>query len=80
MVFDLNEVDVIFVYVDGVDEIDVLGVMIKGGGGVFICEKIVVLVVSVFVCIVDGSKLVEMMGVFLLLVEVVFMVCVVVVC
>lgn len=77
-VFDLNEIDVLQVYVDGVDEIDVGGVMIKGGGGVFMCEKIVVLVVDMFVCIVDGSKCVLVFGVFLLLIEVVLMVCMVI--
>lgn len=49
--------------------------MIKGGGVVLMCEKIVVGVVIIFVCIVDESKWVFMLGKFLLLVEVILMVC-----
>ncbi|KMW46282.1 ribose-5-phosphate isomerase RpiA [Ralstonia insidiosa] len=70
-VLDLNEVDAIPVYVDGADEIDASGAMIKGGGGALTREKIVASVAKTFVCIADGSKLVETMGVFPLPVEVV---------
>src|SRR5262249_61192268 len=58
-------------YVDGADEIDASGAMIKGGGGALTREKIVASVADVFVCIADGSKLVETMGAFPLPVEVV---------
>ncbi|WP_454721600.1 MULTISPECIES: ribose-5-phosphate isomerase RpiA [Cupriavidus] len=70
-VLDLNEVDEIPVYVDGADEIDASGAMIKGGGGALTREKIVASVAQRFVCIADGSKLVEVMGAFPLPVEVI---------
>jgi len=70
-VLDLNEVDEIPVYVDGADEIDASGAMIKGGGGALTREKIVASVAARFVCIADGSKLVEVMGAFPLPVEVI---------
>lgn len=70
-VLDLNEVDEIPVYVDGADEIDASGAMIKGGGGALTREKIVASVAGRFVCIADGSKLVETMGNFPLPVEVI---------
>ena len=69
-VFDLNDVDHIPVYVDGADEIDAGLNMIKGGGGALTREKIVAAVADTFVCICDGSKLVEVMGNFPLPVEV----------
>ncbi|CBJ38480.1 Ribose-5-phosphate isomerase A (Phosphoriboisomerase A) (PRI) [Ralstonia solanacearum CMR15] len=70
-VLDLNEVDAIPVYVDGADEIDDTGAMIKGGGGALTREKIVASVAGRFVCIADGSKLVDVLGAFPLPVEVV---------
>lgn len=70
-VLDLNDVDTIPVYVDGADEIDADGAMIKGGGGALTREKIVASVAGEFVCIADGSKLVDTLGVFPLPVEVV---------
>ncbi|MDF3837039.1 ribose-5-phosphate isomerase RpiA [Cupriavidus basilensis] len=70
-VLDLNEVDEIPVYVDGADEIDASGAMIKGGGGALTREKIVASVAKRFVCIADGSKLVAAMGAFPLPVEVI---------
>lgn len=70
-VLDLNEVDEIPVYVDGADEIDASGAMIKGGGGALTREKIVASVAGRFVCIADGSKQVEVMGAFPLPVEVI---------
>ncbi len=70
-VFDLNDVDHIPVYVDGADEIDAGLNMIKGGGGALTREKIVAAVAETFVCICDGSKLVEVMGTFPLPVEVI---------
>ena len=70
-VFDLNDVAAISVYVDGADEIDARGAMIKGGGAALTREKIVASVSGKFVCIADGSKLVETLGTFPLPVEVV---------
>jgi len=70
-VYDLNDVDAISVYVDGADEIDASGAMIKGGGAALTREKIVASVAKRFVCIADGSKLVQTMGTFPLPVEVV---------
>jgi ribose 5-phosphate isomerase A len=69
-VFDLNEVDDIAVYIDGADEITASGAMIKGGGAALTREKIVASVSRQFVCIADGSKLVDVMGKFPLPVEV----------
>jgi ribose 5-phosphate isomerase A len=69
-VFDLNDVAEIAVYVDGADEITGAGAMIKGGGAALTREKIVASVSRQFVCIADGSKLVEVMGKFPLPVEV----------
>lgn len=70
-VLDLNDVDTIPVYVDGADEIDPGLNMIKGGGGALTREKIVAAVAQSFVCICDGSKLVDVMGKFPLPVEVI---------
>lgn len=69
-VYDLNEVESIAVYIDGADEITDSGAMIKGGGAALTREKIVASVSKQFVCIADGSKLVETMGAFALPVEV----------
>ncbi|MBB3224255.1 ribose-5-phosphate isomerase RpiA [Pseudoduganella umbonata] len=70
-VFDLNDVDSIAVYIDGADEIDASGAMIKGGGAALTREKIVASVSKSFVCIADGSKLVDTLGKFALPVEVI---------
>ena len=70
-VFDLNEITRMPVYIDGADEIDASGAMIKGGGGALTREKIVASVAEKFICIADGSKLVEVMGTFPLPVEVI---------
>jgi len=69
-VYDLNEVESIAVYIDGADEITATGAMIKGGGAALTREKIVASVSKQFVCIADGSKLVETLGAFALPVEV----------
>ncbi|MDB5933888.1 MAG: ribose 5-phosphate isomerase [Massilia sp.] len=69
-VFDLNDVTSIAVYIDGADEITSSGAMIKGGGAALTREKIVASVARQFVCIADGSKLVDVMGKFALPVEV----------
>ena len=70
-VFDLNEIMHMPVYIDGADEIDASGAMIKGGGGALTREKIVASVAEKFICIADGSKLVEVMGTFPLPIEVI---------
>ncbi|MFJ7565783.1 ribose-5-phosphate isomerase RpiA [Herminiimonas sp. NPDC097707] len=70
-VFDLNEIDAMSVYIDGADEITAQGAMIKGGGAALTREKIVASVAKQFVCIADGSKLVDLLGNFPLPVEVI---------
>ena len=70
-VYDLNAVDEISVYIDGADESNKQLHLIKGGGGALTREKIVAAVSKKFVCIADGSKLVDVMGKFPLPVEVI---------
>lgn len=70
-VFDANEVGEISVYIDGADEIDGRGCMIKGGGAALTREKIVAAQSRRFVCIADESKRVDVLGKFPLPVEVV---------
>jgi ribose 5-phosphate isomerase A len=70
-VFDANEVGEISVYIDGADEIDGKGYMIKGGGAALTREKIVAAQSRRFVCIADESKLVQTLGKFPLPVEVI---------
>ena len=70
-VLDPNEVEGFPVYVDGADEIDGTGCMIKGGGGALTREKIVADMAERFVCIADESKRVRTLGRFPLPVEVV---------
>ncbi|MGH8806411.1 MAG: ribose-5-phosphate isomerase RpiA [Noviherbaspirillum sp.] len=70
-VLDLNQVEAMSVYIDGADEITPQGAMIKGGGAALTREKIVASVAGKFVCIADGSKLVETLGAFPLPVEVI---------
>tara|TARA_B100001121_G_scaffold59113_1_gene52137 strand:+ start:1616 stop:2257 length:642 start_codon:yes stop_codon:yes gene_type:complete len=69
-VFELNDVSEIVVYVDGADEVDPLSNLIKGGGGAHTREKIVASASNEFICIVDQSKLVEVLGNFPLPLEV----------
>lgn len=70
-VLDANEVERLSVYIDGADEIDGGGNMIKGGGAALTREKIVAALADRFVCIADASKRVEHLGAFPLPVEVV---------
>ncbi|KAA0876184.1 ribose-5-phosphate isomerase RpiA [Nitrincola tapanii] len=70
-VFDLNQVDRIEVYVDGADEFDPRLNLIKGGGGALTREKIVAAVAEQFICIVDQTKQVEILGNFPLPIEVI---------
>ena len=71
VVFDLNAVDAVAVYVDGTDEVDPARALVKGGGGALTQEKIVAASAERFVCIVDESKLVEVLGGFPLAVEII---------
>ena len=69
-VVNLNSVDELPVYVDGADESTHNLHLIKGGGGALTREKIVAAVSRRFVCIIDDSKLVDVLGKFPLPVEV----------
>ena len=70
-VLDSNQVESLPVYIDGADEIDHSGCMIKGGGAALTREKIVAEIARRFVCIADESKLVRTLGRFPLPVEVI---------
>ncbi|TAL23649.1 MAG: ribose-5-phosphate isomerase RpiA [Aquabacterium sp.] len=70
-VFEAGEVERLPVYIDGADEIDHRGHMIKGGGAALTREKIVADLAERFVCIADESKLVQVLGRFPLPVEVI---------
>jgi ribose 5-phosphate isomerase A len=70
-VVDANSVELLTVYIDGADEIDHGGHMIKGGGAALTREKIVADIAQRFICIADESKLVHRLGRFPLPVEVI---------
>ncbi len=70
-VLDANSVPSLGVYIDGADEIDGQGYMVKGGGAALTREKIVAALARQFVCIADASKLVAALGAFPLPVEVI---------
>jgi ribose 5-phosphate isomerase A len=70
-VLDLNSVESYPVYIDGADEINHKLEMIKGGGAALTREKIVSAVADKFVCIVDQTKLKDVLGAFALPVEVI---------
>ncbi|WP_226809589.1 ribose-5-phosphate isomerase RpiA [Candidatus Vallotia lariciata] len=70
-VFELGDIESLPVYIDGADEINPHGAMIKGGGGALTREKIVAAEADRFVCIADASKLVQVLGKFPLPVEVI---------
>ena len=70
-VFDANAAGELSVYIDGADEIDHQGYMVKGGGAALTREKIVAAQSRQFVCIADESKLVDVLGAFPLPVEVI---------
>jgi ribose 5-phosphate isomerase A len=70
-VYDLNDVSEISVYVDGADETNRHAHLVKGGGGALTREKIVAAVAKQFVCIVDSTKVVDVLGAFPLPVEVI---------
>ena len=70
-VLELNETGDLAVYVDGADEATQHLHLIKGGGGALTREKIVAAASRTFVCIVDESKLVDVLGTFPLPIEVI---------
>jgi ribose 5-phosphate isomerase A len=70
-VLDLNAVSEVTVYVDGADEVNPQRALIKGGGGALTRAKIVAASADKFVCIVDESKMVNLLGSFPLPVEVI---------
>lgn len=70
-VFEANDVGELSVYIDGADEIDAQGHMVKGGGAALTREKIVAAQSRRFVCIADESKMVKALGAFPLPVEVI---------
>lgn len=70
-VFDCNDVIKLDIYVDGADEINPAREMIKGGGAALTREKIIAAISEKFVCIVDGSKGVDVLGEFPLPIEVI---------
>jgi ribose 5-phosphate isomerase A len=70
-VFEAADVESLSVYIDGADEIDHQGFMVKGGGAALTREKIVAAQSKRFVCIADESKLVNALGAFPLPVEVI---------
>jgi ribose 5-phosphate isomerase A len=72
-VLEASEVERLPVYIDGADEIDGRGHMIKGGGAALTREKIVADLAERFICIADASKRVEVLGRFPLPVEVIGM-------
>lgn len=68
---ELNNTGPLPVYIDGADEVTEHGAMIKGGGGALTREKIVAAASQKFVCVVDSSKLVPVLGKHALPVEVI---------
>ncbi len=68
---DLNSVTDLPLYIDGADEINVARQMIKGGGGALTREKIIATVAKKFVCIIDPSKSVDLLGEFPVALEVI---------
>ena len=74
-VLDANAVDMLDIYIDGADEIDNKGYMVKGGGAALTREKIVAAQSRRFICIADDSKRVNVLGRFPLPVEIIPMAC-----
>ena len=70
-VVDLNSVGALALYVDGADECDPHKRLIKGGGGALTREKIIAAASKTFVCMVDASKRVDVLGKFPLPIEVI---------
>lgn len=74
-IFDSNDITSLDVYIDGADEINAALETIKGGGGALSREKVLAAMAKRFVCIVDESKVVPVLGTFPLPVEVIPMAC-----
>ena len=70
-VIDLNSAGDIPLYVDGADEVNPAKQMIKGGGGALTGEKIVANAAKKFICIIDASKQVDLLGTFPVALEVI---------
>ncbi len=70
-VLEAEQVASLAVYIDGADEIDGRGYMVKGGGAALTREKIVAALAARFVCIADASKKVQVLGAFPLPVEII---------
>jgi ribose 5-phosphate isomerase A len=70
-VVDLNSVQPLVVYIDGADEANTHLQLIKGGGAALTREKIIAAAATSFVCLVDQSKCVDVLGKFPLPVEVI---------
>ena len=70
-VFDLNATGELALYVDGADECDPNGCLIKGGGAALTREKIIAAASRRFVCIIDPAKKVDVLGRFPLPIEVI---------
>ena len=70
-VFSLNDVNEVAFYIDGADEVSPENFLIKGGGGAHTREKIVASAAKEFICIIDESKFVDVLGSFPLPVEVI---------
>ncbi len=70
-VLNLNSVSRLPIYIDGADEFNAHGYMVKGGGGALTREKITTAVSEKFICIADQSKRVDLLGKFPLPIEVI---------
>ncbi|MBK4765373.1 MAG: ribose-5-phosphate isomerase RpiA [Pantoea sp. Brub] len=70
-VLELNKINSVSVYIDSADEINAQMHMIKGGGAALTCEKIIAAVASKFICIVDITKTVNILGNFPLPIEII---------
>lgn len=70
-VYELGAIDEMEFYIDGADETNAHLQLIKGGGGALTREKIVAAVAKKFLCIVDASKKVDLLGSFPLPIEVI---------
>jgi ribose 5-phosphate isomerase A len=70
-VFSLNDENEVAFYIDGADEVSPENFLIKGGGGAHTREKIVASAAKEFICIIDESKFVDVLGSFPLPIEVI---------
>ncbi len=70
-IFDSNDISSLDIYVDGADEINGYMQMIKGGGAALTREKVIAAIADKFICIIDSTKQVDVLGKFPLPVEVV---------